>query len=436
MPRAEHGISRQDISDSALKVLYRLRNAGFQAYLVGGGVRDLLLGKHPKDFDVATDALPDDAARQFKNSRLIGRRFRLLHVRFGSEIIEVATFRGHHSQPGEGIDETFSRDEAHVENGMILRDNVYGNMEEDAWRRDFTVNALYYNIADFSLIDYTGGLADLKSRTLRCIGDVQLRYCEDPVRMLRAVRLAAKLDFTIHPDSAAPIRDLAIKLNAVPPARLFEEVLKLFLSGHGVRTFELLQDFGLLTPLFPDTARCLADPIQGEACRALIRQGLFNTDLRIAESKPVTPAFLFAIMLWYPVLDKIEFIRNPDLNPTQTLHIASMEVIARQVETVSIPRRFSSQVTEIWMLQSKLSRRQGKRAYRLLEQGRFRAAYDFLLLRVSAGETGLRELADWWTDFQTGDTGGRLAMITDLGSETVGSVKRKRRRRPSRQAGH
>src|SRR5690606_33324797 len=245
IPRAEHPISRANISSNALKVLYRLKNAGYSAFIVGGGVRDLLLGRHPKDFDVVTDALPEEVDRLFRNCRLIGRRFRLAHVRFGRDVVEVATFRA----TGNGEDDA----RLHDETGRILRDNVYGTIDEDVWRRDFTVNALYYNIADFTLWDYTTGLEDIKSRTLRLIGDPETRYREDPVRMLRAVRLAAKLDFTIAPGTAEPIPRLAPLLADVPPARLFDEVLKLFQSGHAVRSFDLLREHGLFGYLFPRT---------------------------------------------------------------------------------------------------------------------------------------------------------------------------------------
>lgn len=420
--RGDHNISRKFINENALKVLYRLSNAGFDALLVGGGVRDLLLGLHPKDFDVATDAKPEQAAAQFKNGRLIGRRFRLLHVRFGREIIEVATFRAHHDKSDDDEDS-----EGVMQEGMIVRDNVYGNIEEDAWRRDFTVNALYYDIKDFSIIDYTGGLQDLKDRTLRCIGDPNQRYCEDPVRMLRAVRLAVKLKFSIHRDSEQPIFELSDRLQAIPPARLFEEVLKLFLSGNAEQCFERLRHYGLFQQLFPQTERYLAEG-HPEA-ESFIRLGLKNTDLRIAEDKPVTPAFLFAILLWHPVLQKVSQL--PEMSFTQALQVASSEVISRQIQTVSIPRRFSVQVREIWMLQAKLQKRHGKRAERLLETARFRAGYDFLLLRSQSDQPELGELATWWTDFQKADHATREAMQRKLS----GGNGRKRKSRRRRNAG-
>ncbi|MFV2056245.1 MAG: polynucleotide adenylyltransferase PcnB [Thiohalomonadales bacterium] len=414
--RDNHCVSRKNISESALKVLYRLNKVGYDAYLVGGGVRDLLLGLHPKDFDVATNALPEQAAAQFKNSRLIGRRFRLLHVRFGREIIEVATFRGHHS-PQDNVEQpqdnnVIINQDAHIQDGMILRDNVYGSISEDAWRRDFTVNALYYNVKDFSVWDYTGGMQDLEDRVLRCIGDATQRYQEDPVRMIRAIRLAAKLDFTITPQTADPIKELAHKLAAVPAARLFEEVLKLFMSGCGVKTFRLLNEFNLFSILFPQTAACIAE--KDSKTIRFIEQGLENTDARIAQGKPVTPAFLFAIMLWHPTEQCTANLYTKSKNQNQALQIASAEVISRQVQTVLIPKRFSVQVKEIWSMQNRLTRRQGKRAVRLLSQARFRAGYDFLLLRAQSGEAELQALGDWWTTFQECSATEQNAMVRNI----------------------
>ena len=290
IPRSEHHISRADISENALKVLYRLKKSGFAAFLVGGGVRDLLLGGHPKDFDLVTDAHPEEVRRLFRNCRLIGRRFRLAHVHFGREIIEVATFRA----AADGGDHT---DRSHSHSGRILRDNVYGTIDEDIWRRDFTVNALYYNIADFSVWDYTSGLSDLRDRKLRLIGDPMTRYREDPVRMLRAMRFAAKLDFDLADETAGPIGELGDHLSDVPAARLFDEVLKLFQAGQALKSFELLLEFDLLRYLFPATDAALKADDGGAAAR-LIRAGLANTDERIAQDKSITPMFLYAVLLW------------------------------------------------------------------------------------------------------------------------------------------
>ncbi|MCW9048008.1 MAG: polynucleotide adenylyltransferase PcnB, partial [Gammaproteobacteria bacterium] len=299
--RPEHTVSRDNIDDTALKVLYRLHKAGYRAMLVGGGVRDLLLGHAPKDFDIATDALPEDVKKLFSNCRLIGRRFRLAHVFFGREIIEVATFRASQDEEKQN---SISRDvdRAHDDSGRILRDNVYGQLEDDVWRRDFTVNALYYDIANFSIVDYTSAMSDVENKVLRLIGDPQTRYREDPVRMLRAIRFAAKLGFSIHPDSEQPIFDLGYLLGDIPPARLFDEVLKLFHSGQGVKSLQLLRRYNLLQYLFKQADDLLK---QGDDIfDAFIHLALESTDKRINEGKPVTPAFLFAAMLWGTV-DKL-----------------------------------------------------------------------------------------------------------------------------------
>jgi poly(A) polymerase len=398
-------------------VLYRLHKEGYAADLVGGGVRELLLGANPKDFDVATAATPEEGRRIFRNSRLIGRRFRLAHVRFGREIIEVATFRASHSQgSGEGI----------MANGMILRDNVYGTLEDDAWRRDFTINALYYNIADFSLVDYTGGLQDLKARTIRFIGDARTRILEDPVRMLRAARFAAKLDFELEPGLAELIRELADRLDSVPPARLFEEVLKLFHSGHALRSYELLCELNLFGYLFAQTDELLQEG--SEYTDAFIRQALTNTDIRVHEGKPVNPAFLFAALLWGPVRDEAALLEEEGMTELQALQAAGDEILAAQLEQITLPKRFSFPMREIWTTQARLPRRQGKRAYRLMEQKMFRASYDFLLLRCQIGEP-LEELCYWWTAFQESDATHQEAMLKQLGGE---AKKRRRRRRKPR----
>jgi len=423
VPRPEHIITRANIAETALKVLYRLKAAGFESYLVGGGVRDLLLGREPKDFDIATDAHPDEVRALFRNCRLIGRRFRLAHVHFGREIIEVATFRGNHDGGGEGA----------AEDGMILRDNVYGTLEEDAWRRDFTINSLYYDIRDFSVVDYTGGLDDLEAGLLRVVGDAEQRYREDPVRMLRAVRFAAKLGFRVHPDSEAPIFELGETLEAVPPARLYEEILKLFLSGHGVASFELMRHYDLFRHLFPMTEACLAREENGFPHQMVLR-GLENTDVRVAEGKPVTPAFLFAVLLWEPVRVRAEALQAEGMSEIQSLQSASETVIAQSVRHVALPKRFSLQTREIWVMQARLPRRNGKRAQRLLEMPRFRAAYDFLLLRAESGDEELQELAQWWTDFQSVDEESRAALSRNApaGNGEGGGKKRRRRRRRSK----
>jgi poly(A) polymerase len=391
IPRSEHSISRANVSSNALKVLYRLKNAGFSAFLVGGGVRDLLLDRHPKDFDVVTDALPEDVSELFRNCRLIGRRFRLAHVRFGRDIIEVATFRA-----ASGEEEHEDREQS--ETGRILRDNVYGTIDEDIWRRDFTVNALYYNIADFTVWDYTTGLEDVKHRTLRLIGDPVTRYREDPVRMLRAVRLAAKLEFTIAPEAAAPISQLAELLRDVPAARLFDEVLKLFHAGYAVKSFDLLREYGLFEYLFPETAAVL-DGAGGAAALAFIREGLRNTDVRVREDKPVTPTFLFAVFLWPVIKGLAAELEKEGLEPSQALVEAAHRAVATQQQHTTFPKRFSVPMKEIVAMQARFDNRRGQRAARLLEHKRFRAAYDFLVLRSRCGEVEA-EVADWWTKVQ------------------------------------
>ncbi|MEA3277990.1 MAG: polynucleotide adenylyltransferase PcnB [Pseudomonadota bacterium] len=421
VPRSEHSISRANISENALKVLYRLKQGGYQAYLVGGGVRDLLLGREPKDFDVATDATPEEVRKLFRNCRLIGRRFRLAHVHFGREIIEVATFRGGGSEDTEG--------ERHIENGMIVRDNLYGTREEDALRRDFTVNALYYNIADFSVVDYAGGLADLEAGRLRLIGDApERRYREDPVRMLRAVRFACKLGFNLEPSCERPLLESGHLLRDIAPARLFEEVLKLFQGGTGLSAFEKLRHYGLFSHLFPATEDCLSHEEQAFPI-TFVSRGLENTDRRIQEDKPVTPAFLFAVLLWEPVRQRYRELVAQDRMPVEAMLLASGEVASVQQPLVAIPKRFGLPMREIWALQPRLEQRQGKRPYRLLTHPRFRAAYDFLLLRAEAGEVET-ERAEWWTRFQDAN-GQERANMTDGGGKRRRPRRRRRRSSPS-----
>ncbi|HIE56273.1 MAG TPA: polynucleotide adenylyltransferase PcnB [Chromatiaceae bacterium] len=418
MSRSEHNISRANISENALKVLYRLKKSGFQAYLVGGGVRDLLLGREPKDFDVATDATPAQVKAVFRNCRLIGRRFRLAHVRFGREIIEVATFRS--ADFGKVVQNA---------NGMVLDDNLYGTIAEDALRRDFTVNALYYNIADFSVVDYSTGMEDLEAGLLRLLGDPETRYREDPVRMLRAVRFAAKLGFTIEPATEAPIHELSHLLADVPPARLFDEVLKLFISGYAVSTFEKLRHYDIFGHLFPQTEEALSHE-EHDFPLTLVLKGLENTDRRLAEEKPVTPAFLFAVLLWEPLrrmAEKLELEQGLASYPA--IQQAADWVIKRQVQRVSIPRRFTTPMREIWSLQPRFHNTKGKRPARLLTHPRFRAAYDFLLLRAEAGEAE-PALAKWWTDYQISQG------LDPGGGNKPAAGRRRRRRRPRKRPAH
>lgn len=396
IPRPEHSVSRDNIDDTALKVLYRLHKAGYRAMLVGGGVRDLLLGHAPKDFDIATDALPEEVRKLFSNSRLIGRRFRLAHVFFGREIIEVATFRA--SQPQEDLDLDLDLDREHDDSGRIIRDNVYGQLEDDVWRRDFTVNALYYDIADFSIVDYTSAMQDIDNKVLRLIGDPQTRYREDPVRMLRAIRFAAKLGFVIHPDSEQPIYELGHLLADIPPARLFEEVLKLFHSGKGVVALQLLRKYDLLQYLFKPADETLK---QGnEIFESFIHLALESTDKRINQEKPVTPAFLFAAMLWGEVdalSQKLVLAGEPGNIAMQN---ASSAVLSKQIKNISIPKRFSMVVRDIWQMQHRFQFRHGRRAKSLLMHKKFRAAYDFMCIRGLAGEL-TDDSCEWWTRIQT-----------------------------------
>ncbi|WP_308366210.1 MULTISPECIES: polynucleotide adenylyltransferase PcnB [unclassified Microbulbifer] len=402
VPRSDHNLSRRNISRAALTVMKRLQEAGFRAYIVGGGVRDLLLGGHPKDFDVATDATPEEAKELFRGSRIVGRRFRILHARIGREVIEVTTFRGHHSE-GEAHEAQQS------EHGMLLRDNVYGDLESDAIRRDFTINALYYTTDGFEIHDYTGGMRDIEQRLIRIIGDPVTRYKEDPVRMLRAVRFAAKLDFTIERATAAPLGELAPLLHNIAPARLFDEVLKLLMSGYGESTFELLHEYGLWQHLFPDNAAQLEDP----AALALTRKALRNTDARIRDDKRVTPAFLYAALLWPAVQAEQRQLAEKGVPPVPALAQAAQEVIGNQLAHTAIPKRFSIPMREIWDMQLRLPRRTGNRAQHLSEHPRFRAAYDFLLLREESGEIQ-PGLGQWWTEFQEADEEQRQTMVSKL----------------------
>lgn len=398
IPRDQHCISRKNISDAALKVMSRLRSSGYQAYLVGGAVRDLLLGGHPKDFDIATDATPEAVTELFRNSRIIGRRFRIVHVRFGREIIEVTTFRGHHDSDSS---ESGKRDEGsnhsrQSASGLLLRDNVYGTLAEDAARRDLTVNALYYDAGKFEVFDHVHGLQDLEKRSVCIIGDPEQRYTEDPVRMLRVVRFAAKLDFGIEQRTAAAIPRCAHLLREIPAARLFDEFLKLFFTGYAARTLDQLLECDLLRYLFPDTNTCIR---QDTKALALVQTAMGNTDQRIAQDKPVTPAFILAALLWPVVSRQFERRKADGEAPMVAMNTAAQSSINDAMSYLAIPRRFSQPMREIWEFQLRLQRRSGRKAVELIEHRRFRAAYDFLLLREQAGEdTG--ELGRWWTELQ------------------------------------
>jgi poly(A) polymerase len=420
IPRDQHIISRANISKAALRVLYRLHDAGYAAYLVGGAVRDLLLGFRPKDFDVATDATPEEVKKLFRNCRLIGRRFRLAHVVFGPEIIEVATFRGT-GEEGEG--------DRHIVDGRIVRDNIWGTIEEDALRRDFRVNALYYDISDFSVRDYVGGMQDLHDRVLRLIGDPEVRYHEDPVRMLRAARLAGKLGMRIDAAAAAPFESLGPLLGDAAPARLFDESLKMFLSGNGLKSFRMLEQCGLLKFLFPATARALK---RGDAAlRSLVEQGLANTDARIGEGKSVTPAFLFAVLLWGEVRDEAQLGIERGLDSAEAWSRAAAKVVGEQCQRVAIPRRFTFTMEEIWSLQPRFEQVQRKRVFRLMAHPRFRAAFDFLLLRADESPA-MRELGQWWAHAQRLPQDVLAAALPVLGGAAAESAPAPAVRKPPR----
>jgi len=412
IPQKIHHISRDAICRNALKVLTRLNEAGYEAYLVGGGVRDLLLGEIPKDFDVATNAKPEEVKSLFRNCRLIGRRFRLAHILYGRDVIEVATFRGPHE--GEQSHHAGKNNE-----GRIIRDNVFGSLEEDAIRRDFTVNALYYNIRDNSIVDFTGGMDDLSAKVLRMIGDTETRYREDPVRMLRAVRFAAKLNFKIEKNAHELIFEMADLLDNIPLARLFDETIKLFQGGYGEKCLYLLREYQLFQLLFP-----LAEKNHAAAL-PLIEQALRNTDERIAIGKSVNPAFFLAVLLWQPMLEFKQQFLEREQHDMEALLNASREVIARQQAHLTIPKRFGLMIKDIWHMQPQLQHPTQKRAMRTLDNKRFRAAYDFLLLRASVGESELAAVCEWWTKIQTKTRSEQEEMCGNLSAR--GQKKRKRR---------
>ena len=411
----QHRVTRNSISSSALKVCDVLADRGYSAYVVGGAVRDILLDIEPKDFDVATDARPEQIKPLFRRALVIGRRFRLVHVMLGPETIEVSTFRAADSQPAE-------KDE----HGRVLRDNVFGNMEEDARRRDFTVNALYYDCRSGEVIDYHGGLADLKKRTLRMIGDPETRFREDPVRMLRAVRLAAKLGLTIDGATRAPIKRLAPLLEHVPPPRLFEEMLKLLLSGHASACLRQLRHEGLHKGMLPLLDVILDQPL-GER---FVTLALAQTDERVQSDRPVSPAFLFAALLWHEVLAAWKAREKRGERRVPALEAAMDGVLEAQSGKLAITRRLTATMREVWAMQPRFEERSGQRPWRLLDLPRFRMAYDFLALRAASGEVPA-EIETWWRAFQGADHETREAMLLP---DTGPHKKRRRRRRGKKPA--
>lgn len=407
----QHGIRAEQVSTAARRTCEGLQQAGYRAYVVGGAVRDLIAGIEPKDFDVATDATPEQVHAQFRRSRVIGRRFQIVHVMFGAETIEVSTFRAAHDA-----------DTLKDEHGRVLRDNVWGSMEEDAARRDFTVNALYYDPATGKVFDYHHGVRDLQRKTLRMIGDPQARYREDPVRMLRAVRLAAKLDLRLDPQVQAPIREMARLIENVPAARLFDEMLKLLFSGHAVECVKRLREDGLHHGLLPLLDVILEQPL-GEK---FVMLALADTDRRIRAGKRTSPGFLFATLLWHEVLSNWETRKQNDQLPVPALHEAMDEVLDTQGEKLAITRRIAGDIKDVWLLQPRFEKRSGRMPFRLIEQPRFRAAWDFLRLRAESGEAE-QELSDWWAAFEQADNAEREAMLKPA-APTDGPKKRRRRR--------
>lgn len=389
-----HGIKAGQIPHSVRTIIEELQQAGYEAYAVGGCIRDLVAGLEPKDFDVATSATPEQTKQVFRRCRLIGRRFRLAHVRIGRDLIEVATFRGDSSDDVETSRQT--------NEGRILRDNVYGSVDEDAHRRDFTVNALFLDMRDMSIIDYVGGYDDLVNRTIRMIGDPEVRYHEDAVRMIRALRFSAKLGFGIEAATLEPISRLGHLFDLIPPARLFDESLKLFMSGHAMLSFDMLIEHGLMHHLFPELMTILDADVEAPIWH-MIEQGMVNTDERIAEGKPVTPAFLFATLLW-PVMTQrlaalIEHPKHARKPFIEQQAMAIDDTFREQCKRIAIPRRFSAVAAEIWQMQPRFKARKGKRAWRLFQHQRFRAAYDFLLLTVIPMPE-LEPDATFWTEVQ------------------------------------
>jgi poly(A) polymerase len=414
---SQHPVRAAQLSHAARTVIRNLQGGGFKAFVVGGAVRDLLLGIEPKDFDVATNATPEEVKPLFRRAFIIGRRFRLVHVHIGSEVVEVSTFRA--AQTGE---------DATDEHGRLISDNVYGSQAEDALRRDFTINALYFDPADDTIWDYVGGVPDIRARRLKLIGPPVTRYREDPVRMLRAVRLAAKLGVAIEPKTAEPISRLASLMSNVPPARLFDEMQKLLLSGHAVETLKSLRAHGLSHGLLPLLDVILEQPLG----QKFIDAALVGTDARVREDKGVSPAFLFATLLWHEVLVTWNAAKARGERALPALFDAMDKVLEAQAARIAIPRRFEATIKEIWALQPRFEQRAGSRPFRLLEHPRFRAAYDFLVLRGQSGEAAA-ELIDWWTRFQDASPDARDAMLRP--DEGPKKRRRSRGRGRKKQAG-
>ena len=415
----QHGIDPRLLSSNAVRVTSTLQEAGFEAFVVGGAVRDLLLGVKPKDFDIATNATPEQVRKLFRRAFIIGKRFQIVHVMFGQDLLEVTTFRG-----------TTSDNAPKDEHGRVLRDNTFGSQAEDAVRRDFTINAMYYNPANQQVLDYHGGIEDIRAKTLRIIGQPEARYREDPVRMLRVVRFAAKLKFTIEQTTAAPIPVMAPLINNVPAARVFDEMLKLLMSGHAMACLQQLRKEGLHHGLLPLLDVVMEQPMGFK----FVTLALDSTDARIHAGKTVSPGFLFASLLWHQVLEKWEAYKAAGEFPIPALHLAADDVLDSQTEKLALQRKIGSDMRDIWSMQPRFERRQGKTPYKLLEHPRFRAGYDFLLLRCASGEIEA-DLGDWWTAFYEGDEGERERLVASANSPAGGAKRKRAPRRGGRSKG-
>ena len=418
-----HIVRPKHLPNNVKSILETLQQEGFEAYAVGGCVRDVLLGIAPKDFDLVTNAHPEQIRKLFGNCRLIGRRFRLAHIYFGRDIVEVATFRGQ-SEESDG-----ARRE-HPETGMIVHDNEYGTIEDDIWRRDFTVNALYYNLQDGSLIDYCGAMADLQAKRLELIGEPSKRFIEDPVRMLRAIRLATKLGLTLSDEVQQRINRSAHLLANVSVARLYEEVLKLFITGHAHTTYQTLQAYDLLTYLLPQTEQLAQEHPRFQA---LVDQALINTDRRIQDDKSINPAFLLAVFLWQPYLQRLQDSLAYGTPYFEAKQLAFDLMYKEQALTVSIPRRFQEMIRQMWDLQGRLEKPHPRHVQKILENRRFRAAYDFLVLRSTSTDPNLQKIAAWWTKLQEVPADEQAAMIKELKVNNGGKGKKSPRKRKLRQ---
>ncbi len=440
VPKSEHRIDPALVDERAVKVVSTLADAGFEAYIVGGAVRDLLVGLRPKDFDVATNATPEQVKSLFRRAFIIGRRFRIVHVVFGrgrqdrglSEVIEVSTFRAMVEAAAadqvQGNEKT-SRSElagrSHVVDteGRVLRDNVWGPQIDDAARRDFTINAMYYDPVREIVVDYHGGLKDVRKKLLRMIGDPTTRYREDPVRIIRVVRFAAKLGFEIEAKTRAPIKQMAALLDNVPASRTFDEMIKLLQTGHALASIEELKKQGLHRGVFPVLDVVLDEAHRHDGREKFVQMALADTDRRVGQSKPVAPSFMLACMLWHDVLDGWQKLKAKGESPFPALQQAVDTVFDARIGDISGRGKLAADMREIWLMQTRFERRQGASVATLVEQPRFRAGLDFLRLRGDAGEVDA-ELANWWEDFSLADDAGRRALLD--AARTQGAPRRVR----------